>query len=141
MSGDWASSERKSCSATTRARIGELAVTVAVRGMCETSAISPKKSPAPSWATFSPSRTTSADPSIEDDELVTSLALARQHLALGEVDLVRQPGNRGQLGLGAMTEERNLLDRLDLLVVTESHRAGRVYRAAAREQSDRPNGS
>ena len=47
----------------TSARIGVVAVTVAVRGLRETSAISPKKSPGPSVRTFLPLRRTSAVPS------------------------------------------------------------------------------
>ena len=50
--------------------------TVAVRGESETSAISPKKSPAPSLLMLCPSFVTSASPSSEHEELAAALSPA-----------------------------------------------------------------
>ena len=68
-------------------------MTVAVRGRLETSAISPKKSPAPIVFTLRPLRRTSAVALDQDEELAAGIALGRQHLALGHVDLVGDEGH------------------------------------------------
>src|SRR5262245_39507136 len=64
IAGCSSSSARNDCSVITSARIGVVAVTVAVRGLRETSEISPRKSPGPRVRTFLPLRRTSALPSM-----------------------------------------------------------------------------
>src|SRR5262245_12247480 len=57
------SSSLKFASVMTRARSGDVAVIVALRGFRSTSAPSPRKSPGPSWLIFTPFRSTLTVPS------------------------------------------------------------------------------
>jgi hypothetical protein len=83
-----------------------------VRGTFDTSAISPKKSPAAVAAAV-------AGPVQEDEELAAPLALADQPLARGQLQLVGERRDLGQLLLRAACEERDGLDQLDLLVLAD----------------------
>src|SRR4029450_11953446 len=69
----------------------------------------------------------------ENEEFATAVALTRQNLSLGQVDLVRDGRDPRQLGLRKACEQRHLPDELDLLVPAEAERHGlsvRIYPAA-----------
>ena len=57
----------------------------------------------------------------EDEELAPGSALARQLLALSEVDLVRDAADLGQLLLRAVREQRRALQELHLRVLVQPH--------------------
>ena len=67
----------------------EVAVTVAVRGLFVSSAISPNQSPGPSCATFFPFLVTRRRPLDEDEELATGSTFSRDDGSLAEIELVR----------------------------------------------------
>ena len=83
--------------------------TVALRTTLPTIPISPRKSPGPSSAMRSPSRSTSARAVLDDEELVRELALARQLRALRDVDLVGVLGDRARAASGS--ESNSAIDR------------------------------
>src|SRR4029450_2210189 len=59
----------------------------------------------------------------QDEELAARRPLARHLLALVEVDLVREQRDLLQLRPRAAREQRNLADKVDLLVSAQSHTA------------------
>ncbi len=99
----------------------DVAVTVAVRGLSVSRAISPNQSPEPRSAIFLPFFDTRAVACDEHEELAAGAPLARQHRSLAQVDLVGDPGELAQLGLRASREERNLLQQLHLRVTAQRH--------------------
>ena len=59
----------------------------------------------------------------QDEELAARRSLARHLLALVEIDLVREQRDLLQLRPRAAREQRNLADKVDLLVSAQSHTA------------------
>ena len=112
---------RKRRSVMTSRSTGDVAVTVAVRGLSVMRAISPSQSPGPRSATLRPFFVTFAVPADEDEELPSGLAFAREDGALAHVELVRGLRELPQLALRALGEERDLLQELDLRVAAERH--------------------
>ena len=99
----------------TRARIGDVVTTVAVRGTSEMSAISPTHSPAARSRSLLPSWDTDGAFD-QDEELAPESTLLDQCLALGPLDLVGEVRDHAELLLRATGEERNSGDQFDLRV-------------------------
>ena len=116
----------------TRTSSGVTAVTVALRGAFESSAISPTKLPGPSVATFRPLRV-DVDLALDDDEeLAAALTLLDQHLAVTEVELVCDLRDALQVLLRAVLEQRRALDQIELGIRPECHRADSTAGARVR---------
>ena len=94
-------------------------MTVAVRGVSSTSAISPKKSPAWSVLIDSPVLGHVGVALEQDEELAAGLALPGQLLAFLEVDLVGELRDLLELAARAVGEQRRPLDQVDLLVTAQ----------------------
>ena len=102
----------------TRARIGDVATTVAVRGTSEMSAISPTQSPAARLAAVSRYGRCAFD---QDEELAPESTFLDQRLALGPLDLISEVRDHAKFLLRATCEERNSGDQLDFRVFVQTH--------------------
>ena len=102
---------------STKNRSGVVAVTVAVRGMSTISAISPKKSPSPIVRRCWPSFVASAVALDDHEELLRQLALAAEHAARFDLEILGRLRELCELVLGQIAEERRAAERLDLGVM------------------------
>ena len=106
----------------TRARIADVATTVAVRGTSEMSAISPTQSPAARSRSLLPPQDT--DACLRSRRRTRSEStLLDQCLALGPLDLVSEVRDHAEFLLRATCEERNSGDQVDFRVFVQTHSA------------------
>ena len=108
---------------STRARIGDVVTTVAVRGTFVMSAISPTHSPAARSRSFRPLSGYGDGAIDQDEELAPEPTLFDQCLALGPLDLVGEIRDHAEFLLRATGKERNSGDQFDFRVFVETHGA------------------
>ena len=135
--GGWASTnERNSQEDSARQRRSLVAVTVAVRGLSEKSAISPKWSPAPSVPRCSPASVTAASPSTTTKNASTrapALALPDDGRAGLEDELAEELGDLPQLWLRKSLEDGDPREHVDAI---GRHRHGILEPERARRTRD-----
>ena len=99
---------RKPDSWTTSTRTGLVAVTVAFRGRCETSAISPKKAPGPRSVELAPLGADVDVPSTRRKNSWPCRPSSISFVPAGQAQLVRERRDLAQLLLAAAREQRHL---------------------------------
>ena len=102
---------------------GEVAVTVAVRGLSVMSAISPSQSPGPSSAILRPLLVTCAVPEMRTKNSRPDLPSRVSTVPSRTSSLVRRLRELAELVLRAAREQRNLLQELDLRIAAQRHGA------------------